>query len=117
MEQINGKMVRTVLTSKAEGAAQSKTTLTLDFAGCDLTALKAFAAATLTIRRQNTWRKKGIPASETVLVKDYVPGMRQAEAVTVENTVSRAATMTKVERDAIIAQLRALDVVAQQPTK
>jgi hypothetical protein len=71
--------------------------LTLDFTGCNEDNLKLFAAATITIRRQNVWRKKGVPAIEVVMVKDYIPGSRMAEPVTVDSTIANAKTMTPAE--------------------
>ena len=103
----SGKIVRTVSTKvDADGAAKN-TVFTVDFAGCSDDVLKAMAYNYLTVKRQGSWRRKGIPVREEIVAANFAPGSRSAEPVTLEGTMARADSLTAEERKELLAMLRA----------
>ena len=103
----SGKIVRTVSTKvDADGAAKS-TVFTVDFAGCSDDVLKAMAYNYLTVKRQGSWRRKGIPVREEIVAANFAPGSRSAEPVTLESTMARAGSLTAEEKKALAALLLA----------
>lgn len=70
----------TISTRKAEGVPPVTTVLTVDMTGCPLSTKEALAISTLVVKRQLWYRKHGIPARDTVLMKDYAPGVRHTSA-------------------------------------
>ena len=102
----SGKIVRTVATKvDADGAAKN-TVFTVDFAGCSDDVLKAMAYNYLTVKRQGSWRRKGIPVREEIVAANFAPGSRSAEPVTLEGTMARADSLTAEERKELLAMLR-----------
>ena len=102
----SGKIVRTVSTKVDSDGAAKNTVFTVDFAGCSDDVLKAMAYNYLTVKRQGSWRRKGIPVREEIVAANFAPGSRSAEPVTLEGTMARADSLTAEERKELLAMLR-----------
>ncbi len=74
----------------AKGISQNTVLEVLD-EGCPREVLVALATQTAVIRRQNYWRKHGIPATDSISLADFAPGKRQVLAgMTKEQLVAQA---------------------------
>lgn len=109
--------VVTVHTKLNKNDTTSKTTaLTLDFTGCTMNDLLEPATDSLVITWQGRKRRaKAIPAAETLKVKEFLASIasRSAGPETVESLAAKGSTMSKEERERIIALLRAADKPAK----
>ena len=95
---MDGKSTFTVSTSKDEDAAAVKTVVTVDWSGLTDEGAKAIMAGQLVIKAQGSWRKKGIPATATLIARDLTPGKRVAEVVTLDTERERAKVLTAEEK-------------------
>lgn len=93
-----------VRTAMSEGAGQKETALTIDWEGCTIEILQQFATSGLIIKRQSSWRRKGIPDAETIRAYDHRPGVRVAPQP--EDIHQVYARMTPAEQAAFINQHR-----------
>ena len=81
----------TVATKQKQGAATVSTVLEVIDEGCSREVLVALATQTAVIRRQNFWRKHGIPTEDSIKLTDFAPGKRQLVAgMTKEELVAKA---------------------------
>ncbi|MHB8413935.1 MAG: hypothetical protein ACYDB1_00875, partial [Acidiferrobacteraceae bacterium] len=99
--------MRTVSTRKDEDANEVRTVFIVDFDECSDDVLKSMAYNYLTVKRQGSWRRKGIPAREEIKAAAFAPGSRSAEPVTVESTLACAQSLSAEEKKALLARLRA----------
>lgn len=98
-------ITRNVTTKPDKDGKPVNTALTFDFTGCTPEILQAYTMQALTVRRQSHWRSKGqtIPAKETVIVKDHVPGMRAAP----QSAEQMLANMSAEDRAALLKKYEA----------
>lgn len=68
----------TVSTKPTKGGIAQNTVLEVIDEGCSREVLVALATQTAVIRRQNHWRKHGIPQADSIALADFAPGKRQA---------------------------------------
>lgn len=102
---MNGKMTRKVSTKPDAEGDDRETAFTVNFDGLSDDDAKAMIMAYLTVKRQGAWRRKGIPATETINAKDYAPGTRTVEVVSAENIAAKATTLSVDEQRKLLALL------------
>lgn len=107
MQVLSGKLVVNVLTAVNEDAPQQITVLTVDFDGVTEEQAKALILRSVKIDKQRQWRKAdgGIPATDTVKVKDLLVSVKQ-EVATVAGTAARAKTLSVQEQQDLIKMLQ-----------
>ena len=108
------KVTHTVSTKKDKDSAAKDTNFTVDFTGCTEGMYQAMGMAYLTVKRQGAWRAKGIPANETIMAKDHVPGTRAVDNRSPEEK-ARDAILAMPESERIKFLQDAIR--AAQPTK
>jgi len=111
---LQGKQSFTVTTRKDKDSPEKNTALTIDWTGCGEEVAKQLATQALVVKVQGGWRKNGIPASATILVKDHAPGTRSSAPVTVEGIKAAAETFSPEDRAALRKLLSELDKAPQQ---
>ena len=69
-----------VVATKVDKTAQAvQTSITIDWTGMTEEMYRALATPTLVIKRQGEYRTKGsVPATDTIVAKDNLPGVRSA---------------------------------------
>lgn len=106
MQQKTVVMVKTKLNEDAKEA--TITALTFNWAGVTAEMLQAPASQTLTINKQGEWRrKKAIPQTEEVMVKDMILRMGSRSITpTVEGVAAAVTTLSPADRAALIKKLQ-----------
>ena len=94
------KQVVKVSTKANKDAPEKVTALTVDWEGATLDQIKAYALQALVVKLQGRWRKNGIPASDTFVVKDNPVGSK-AQPESLEQQLAR---MSETERHALFAK-------------
>jgi len=102
---MDGKSMFKVTTRKNDSAPEVTTAVTVDWSGLTDEMAKAIMAGALVIKAQGAWRRKGIPATATLIARDLTPGKRVAEVVTLDTERERIKHLTPAERDAIAEQI------------
>lgn len=101
-----------VKTRISKAAPIKATVLTMDYTGLTVADLIPPAQDSLVITLQSRWRRaKVIPQTLQVNVKELLAslGSRQAMPVTVEGIAATAETMSKADREALMAKLKAME--------
>src|SRR5882672_1771236 len=109
MEAKTIEMVKTKLNKDDKNTVV--TALTLNWTGVTLEMLQGPASQTLVINKQGEWRrKKVIPQTEEVMVKDMIARMGSRSVTpTVEGVVAAASTFSAEQRAALMKQLQDAD--------
>lgn len=102
------KLTKDVETRLTKDSPKQGTVLVMDFTGCTVEDVADLAAATLVINTQAKYRRdEVVPPKDTIMVKDYVAGIRRAIPVTVDGLAAKANAMSAEERQRLIALLTA----------
>jgi hypothetical protein len=94
----------TVSTKPSADKAAVSTVVEINFEGASQDVRDALAVQALIVKAQSGWRKHGIPATATLNVKDYAPGVRHTQAPV--NVFDAAKLLTPEEKARLIEMLK-----------
>lgn len=98
-------MATFTVSTKSNAAAVAKATvITVIYDNPE--AERALATQALVVKAQGGWRKHGIPATTTIKLSEYAPGMRHAAAPVDPREAYKA--MTPAEQKQFLADLAAM---------
>lgn len=107
-------MKATVSTSRNADAPAESTVFEVDFTDCTTDILQRIAFSALVIKRQTSWRKKGIPAQETIKAADYAPGVRHAEVPLTPEQMTPEQRQIMLKK---LMELEGMEIVEQAPAE
>lgn len=96
----------TVSTKPTKNGAAQQTVLEVVDENTSRDILLALAVQSVVIKRQSYWRKHGIPATDSINLKDYAPGTRQQAAPLTKEQMIEMAKNDPAFKDAILAALK-----------